>query len=347
LEEDEDEDEDEEDEDEDFDEESTISDDSVSSITTTSSSNSSSFYIHEYFFGSHWPKSFRHQRPRLLALVRERLIATFTATPSLTLYRTLLHSLSEYSSSARRTQLLSILSTISTTSAYTLSAALYIYAYEDKAPPILSVLSTHSHLLRAQDHPALVLATQVLCTSALHPIREKGLEVLRRELEDSARAIRAAIRACFPKYPQRKHVADLGRALALPRGSPRRAEQIGRWIEDVMDPGPPVGAHPMALAALMLGVPIPHAQADTDEGEMYFLDADEDDEELVDAREEFRPKLRERWEAWVGCAGSVKGGKRVLEVVGKGIVGKEGVGGLGFGLGWMGEKDVVNEMIGK
>jgi hypothetical protein len=180
-------------EDEEDEELSTYSDDSGSSFTTTStstcSSSSSTFYVHDYFFSI--------QRPRLLTLMCQQLIATFTVTPTLLLYRTLMHGLSNSSSSARRTHLLSILSTISTTSPRTLSAALCIYAYEDKPFPILA---SHAHLLHAQDHPALVLTAHVVCTSARHPVREKGLELIRRELDDAARAIRTAVHVCFPKF---------------------------------------------------------------------------------------------------------------------------------------------------
>ena len=80
----------------------------------------------------------------------------------------------------------------------------------------------------------------------------------------------------------------------------------------------------MALAAFMMGLPVfPGALApdDSDEedagasdpfGYLDSLDSDSVDPELEDLRDEFRPRIKERFDGWVEVGSVMPGGAGVL-----------------------------------
>lgn len=259
------------------------------------------------FHAPHWSGTLNAERVVIRDLVQERLHTIFETTPSLRLYNILI-SISDDTQSTK-TRLLSNLSHCAGSTADTLVAALDIHIAADSPSHLISLLDSHAYLLRPKDAPTLQACVAVLSDAPTY--QPRALTILEKELTDSLRAIYIAIRGAFAKVDEDTYKREIGEIMKLRTGSHARRDRITRWTEDVMtsSSGP---MHPMAFAAMMFGIPIGPDAGDGDDAEFInFLDLDHSDPDLDDLREEFRPKLKERFEGWYLLAQTVRGGGAV------------------------------------
>ena len=256
------------------------------------------------FHATHWSGTLNAERVVIRDLVQERLHTIFETTPSLRLYNILI-SISD-DTQTTKTRLLSNLSNCAGSTADTLVAALDIHIAADDPSQIISLLDSYAYLLRPKDAPTLQACVAVL--SGAPTYQPRGLAILEKELADSLRAIYISIRGAFSKVDDESYKREIGEIMKLRTGSHARRDRITRWTEDVMtsSSGP---MHPMAFAAMMFGIPIGPDAGDGDDAEFInFLDLDHSDPDLDDLREEFRPKLKDRFEGWYLLAQTMRGG---------------------------------------
>ncbi|KAF7301033.1 hypothetical protein MIND_00667100 [Mycena indigotica] len=259
--------------------------------------------------GSHWSQAINEHHTSVRDLVLDHLTALFETAPSHKLYSSILSISPTYDETEE--QLQKTVTEIAGCSADTLVAALDIHTAEGNPIASAALLNEHSYLLRPRDANILQTAVASLAElSSLHPL---ALQIAERELLDTAAAIRVAIRSAFCKIEDKiagPVLTDIGKLRV--DTAPRR-QRIDSWVDSVITPGSGT-THPMAFAAMMLGFPFAPGMEDGDEtGDMVgFLDLDPGDPDLEDLREEFRPRLRERFESWVSTVGVIKGGGSAL-----------------------------------
>jgi len=95
-------------------------------------------------------------------------------------------------------------------------------------------------------------------------------------------------------------------------GSAVRHDRIERWVDAVVTPNSQP-TNPMNFAALLMGLPLPAGLDDGDDGDPFgYLDIDQNDPDLEDLREEFRPPLKERFDGWNDTALLIHGGPALL-----------------------------------
>ncbi|KAF7331473.1 hypothetical protein MKEN_00026100 [Mycena kentingensis (nom. inval.)] len=260
--------------------------------------------------GRHWSESINDQHTVLRDLVLAHLKAQFQLTPSHKLFATILSISTDYDKT--ESELLATARGIAGTSADALVAALDIHGAEGHAVTLAVLLEQHSYLLRPRDAPILQSAVAVL--AELTTLHNQALKIAERELLDTVAAVRVAVRSAFCQIEDKASAATLGEIAKLRSDSVARQTRVDSWIDSVITPGTGT-THPMAFAAMMLGFPFAPGMEDGDEagGDLLgFLDLDPNDEDLDDLRDEFRPKLRERWESWVSTTAQIKGGKTLL-----------------------------------
>ncbi|KAJ6544237.1 hypothetical protein B0H19DRAFT_1170030 [Mycena capillaripes] len=257
---------------------------------------------------SHWSTTINGHRTKLRDLVYQHLLGLFELTPSYKIFSSIL----SISPDAEETEaeLLETLSSIAGTSADTLVAALEIHGSEDNPSELMDLLNEHSYLLRPRDAQALQNAVNILSDYAA--FRPRALEIAEKELLDTAAAVRAAVRVAFCRVEEKAPGEALAQITKLRSDNPQRQQRVQAWVDSVVTPGSHV-AHPMAFAAMIMGFPLAPGMEDGDEMDMLgFLDMDSRDPDLQDLRDEFRPKLRERFEGWVSAVGAMKGGNVML-----------------------------------
>ncbi|KAJ7886171.1 hypothetical protein B0H14DRAFT_3082191 [Mycena olivaceomarginata] len=225
---------------------------------------------------SHWSKNINTQRTNVRDLVYEHLLALFELTPSQELYMSILSVSPD--AEETETELLGTLSQIAGSSADTLVAALEIHGSEANAGELMDLLDEHAYLLRARDAPVL----QNVKSST------------------TAAALRAAVRSAFCHVEKKACVDALVEITKLRSDNPGRTHRIEAWVDSVVTPGS-TASHPMAFAAMIMGFPLAAGMDDSDEMD-----------DAGDLRDEFRPKLRERFEGWVSTAAVMKGGSTML-----------------------------------
>jgi hypothetical protein len=259
------------------------------------------------FHATHWSGTLNAERVVIRDLVQERLHTIFETTPSLRLYNILI-SIS-HDTQATKTRLLSNLSNCAGSTADTLVASLDIHIAADNPSEIIYLLDSYAYLLRPKDAPTLQACVAILSDDPTY--QPRGLAILEKELTDSLRAIYIAIRGAFSKVDDESYKREIGEIMKLRTGSHARRDRITRWTEDVMtSTGGPL--HPMAFAAMMFGIPIGPDAGDGDDADFInFLDLDHSDPDLDDLREEFRPKLKDRFEGWYLLAQTMRGGGAV------------------------------------
>lgn len=262
------------------------------------------------YHARHWTSHINLQRTHLRRLVRQRLYEIFCLTPSYELYTSIL-SISDNSSIAR-IDLCAVLADIADSSSDTLAAALDIHASEGEAGLVSALLNEHSYLLRPRDFPALQTAALVLSYSPAHLPR--ATQLLETELIDAIHAVRAAIHMSFSRILEPAQQADLTRILKLSPGSTARIDGIENWLDEVATPSTVTVAG--AFVALMMGMPPPGGMVDHDVEEAEFLDVLDGDKgrdpDLDELREEWRPKLKERFDAWYNVGMAIKGGNAIM-----------------------------------
>jgi hypothetical protein len=207
--------------------------------------------------------------------------------------------------------LFSTVSQNATNTSDTLVAALEIFSAESEVPRVLALLDSHSYLLRPRDARSLQLAAA--CISESPKYHARAIPIMIRELSDSIRHIHAAVRSVFSHIDESKQQHELTEILKLRAGRVRR-QRVEAWVEAVSSPPAPM-MHPMAVAAaMMMGFPVPPPGAQADDPELAAaLDLSSSyDRDLEDLREEFRPRLSERFDGWCKVANNTKGGSALL-----------------------------------
>lgn len=255
----------------------------------------------------YWSASLNDKRLALRDAVEKRLFESFRVTPSVELCSILVGiSHNDFETDLR---IANILSEVAGDSAENVSAALDIYVNNNQAFKIASLLNTHSYLLRPRDAPILQSAVKTLHASGF---QQRSHEIMEAELEDCMRAIQATVRACFAHIEDKLHKKELSDLLKLRSGSNDRKTRVRDWVEKVITPvnGP---ANLMAFAAMMVGFPMMPGGEDEDDADLLnYVDLDQNDPDLDDLREEYRPNLRAMLEGWLHLGNTLKGGQPIL-----------------------------------
>ncbi|KAF9224582.1 hypothetical protein BS17DRAFT_829314 [Gyrodon lividus] len=260
------------------------------------------------YYASHWSRRITDQQPRLRDLVHTTLLGLFKVAPSAPLYASMA-AIAEDEDDLEE-ELHPIIVSVATHSSDNFAAALRILSLTNRAESLDKLLTTHKHLLRPQDSPSLQFATFIMSSNFFY--RSHALSIAQEELIDVSDALRAAVRASFCNINAEVYKIELTQILALPQDSLNRRSRIERWVKNVLTPQADA-THPMALAALMMGIPLPPGVEGADEGDMLgYFEIDTDDTELEDLKEEFRQNLKVRLQGWVDTVMSVKGGHAML-----------------------------------
>ncbi|KAJ7755163.1 hypothetical protein B0H16DRAFT_1541273 [Mycena metata] len=257
----------------------------------------------------YWSDNVDEHRTELRELVYKRLMDLFELTPSYKIFTSLITISSDPDET--EAELLTTLSQIAGCSADTLVAALDIHGSEGNPSALMTLLDEHSYLLRSRDAPVLQAAVSVLSDFASYNAR--ALQIAEKELLDVARAVRAAVRTAFSRVEDKASTETLAEIAKLRGDAAQRRQRINAWVDSVLTPGAPA-SHPMMFAAMLMGFPLAAGMEDGDDemDSLGYLDMHPRDPDLEDLREEFRPKLRERFDGWVSVVASTKGGSMML-----------------------------------
>ncbi|TRM56637.1 hypothetical protein BD626DRAFT_440727 [Schizophyllum amplum] len=250
---------------------------------------------------AHWSDKIDQQRVPLREAVETHLVEKFKVAPSEELYHAII-ALSGDPDEAE-SDLLLVLDEVAGSTPDTLVAAINIHADLDDAATIVNLLDSHGFLLRGRDYPHLQAAVSTLTRHPKHLAR--GLAIIEQEMNDTMNAVRAATLGTFTRIDDRVQREELGAILKLRTGSQVRKDRVERWVSGVTGPGGT--PHPVALAAMLMGLPFgPGPDDGTNLDAMDFVDLDPSEDE------ELRPHLKERFEGWQTLASSTKGGQTML-----------------------------------
>jgi len=261
------------------------------------------------FHARHWSLPVNNQRLPLRLLILDKLMASFRIMPSLLLHSSIMAVTMDMD--ATSSEMYKILATVATSSSDTFAAAIDIHSVENNADEIFGLLNSHYHLLRPRDAPVLQTAAVILNENPFYQLH--SLKILEKEMMDTLRCIRAAILPLFVHVDEEVHKQEIGQIVKLKNGSSQRQDRVERWVEAVETPGFNI-PHPMAFAAFMMGLPIAPGLDDSDDADpLGYLD--QVDPDLDDLREEYRPRMRERFEGWTEVASVMRGGPGMLSKV--------------------------------
>ncbi|KAM5540733.1 hypothetical protein V8D89_005764 [Ganoderma adspersum] len=243
----------------------------------------------------HWPHRISSQMWQFRKHIHARMLAVFKLNPSLRLYSALLSSSTD--PDATGAELMSFLSEMAMSCPEVFAAALDIHALENNTATITSLLSTHAHLLRPRDAPVFQRAAAALAEDPFQQLR--ALELMEKELLDTVACVRSGLVGPFSRMDTAANKAELEQLLKM--RSHDRQDRVERWVDAIATPGTG-NPNPMALAAMVMGLPLPIVPAmdggdDTDP--LGYLDLDPSDPDTEDLREEFRPRLKQRFEGWM------------------------------------------------
>ncbi|TFY67069.1 hypothetical protein EVJ58_g1859 [Rhodofomes roseus] len=282
----------------------------------------------------HWSYRISSVVPALRDHIQAYLTDVFKRRPSLQLYRTLL-AISGDQEVAHK-ELCGYLSSVATSSSDTFAAALDIWAYECFSGEIATSLTTHSHLLRPRDAGALQHAVTIMAQKAAY--KHRAVQIMEKEMLDTTRALRNTLLISFAHLDAPAHRAEVQAILKMRPGAAGRQDRIEAWVDAISTPGTNA-PNPMAFAAMMMGLPlVPGMDPLEDADPLGYLDLDPNDPDLEDLREEFRPRLRQRFEGWVETAPLILGGPVQLLKVCKDIMEM---------MPFIRANDIVDEMVGR
>ncbi|KAH7881845.1 hypothetical protein F5I97DRAFT_1939714 [Phlebopus sp. FC_14] len=285
------------------------------------------------YYASHWSEKIGDQQAYLKYLVHKALLGLFKLAPSAPLYACMAAIADD--EDEVEDELHPIILSMAGHSSENFNAALRLLALSNDCESLHNLLSSHRHLLRPQDTSALQFAVLILASDFL--FRTEALAIIQEELTDTADTLRAAVRANFSSVDSAVNRAELRQILGLRSGSLNRRNRVERWVKNVATPQTD-GAHPVAMAAMMMGLPFPVGmgmEGGDDSDMLGFFDIDPDDPDLDDLREEFKPNLKGRLQGWVDVAMSIKGGAVVL---------LKWYGELIEDMPYLGSSDIVGEM---
>ena len=291
----------------------------------------------------HWSHRISSQMWQFRKHIHAGMLAVFKLNPSLRLYSALLSSSTD--PDATGAELMSFLNETATSCPEVFAAALDIHALENNTPTIASLLSTHAHLLRPRDAPVFQRAVAALAEDPFQQLR--ALELIEKELLDTIVCVRAALAGPFSRLDAPSNRAELEQILKL-RATDRQ-DRVERWVDAIATPGAG-NPNPMALAAMVMGLPLPLplplpvvpplalGDGAEDVDPLGYLDLDPGDPDTEDLREEFRPRLKQRFEGWADTAQRAKGGLPVLTRVYRELV---------AGMPFLRAADVVEDMLAR
>ena len=248
--------------------------------------------------------------------IHAAMMQVFRVNPSLRLYTALVNGSTDPTTT--EDELLRYLTEMGTSGSDAFAATLEIHKSRNDNAALVRLLSSHPHLLRPRDATVLQAVTQALAADPMH--HAHALALIEKEMLDIASAVRAALTAPFALLDTPENAGELEQILKLRPSAAGRQDRVERWVNAVMAPGTNV-PNPLALAAAMMGLPMPVMDGvDDGDGMIGLLDFDQHDPDLEDLREEFRPKLKQRFQGWSDTAVQVRGGPAVLLKVYKDIV---------------------------
>ncbi|KAJ3550597.1 hypothetical protein NMY22_g366 [Coprinellus aureogranulatus] len=267
------------------------------------------------FRSAHWKGKFEKESQVLQSLVEDFLFELFTVAPSLQVYDAIIGIAQNVAQAKLKAS--GILYDVAGNSSDNLVGALNIEVAKNNAPRILSLLDQYSYLLRSRDAVTLQCAASVLGDSTYHA---RGLSLLATGLEETLVAIQVAVQGAFRNIDDPTNRQELTDILKLRVGHPNRRDRIDSWVQAISSSSS-TGMGPMAFAAMMFGIPMmagmpgmPGMVDDADDQAdiLSFIDSEgSGDADMDDLREDFRPKLKERFEGWSELAGHMKGGSVV------------------------------------
>ncbi|THH17576.1 hypothetical protein EW146_g3246 [Bondarzewia mesenterica] len=266
------------------------------------------------FHSEHWSNTISLQMAPLRRLVEKHLMKIFSVTPSVGLYSAVQAITADPDIAQAR--LIQLAQDGALTCSDSFVAALDIFTLENRPDRVCSLLDSGSHLLRPRDATSLQEAVSLVSNNRL--LRPRVLPIVEKELLDTARGIKAALLSPFVHMLDPQKLVEMKQITALLPGSSTRQDRVEQWVDSVTTPGSNA-PHPMAFAAMMMGIPLPAADA-VDPDPMGFLELDQNDPDLEDLRDEFRPKMKERFEGWRETAVLVGGGSTTLVKVYKEVV---------------------------
>ncbi|KAI0666110.1 hypothetical protein C8Q78DRAFT_995086 [Trametes maxima] len=259
-------------------------------------------------YSKHWSHRISSQMQQFRLRVQTAMIEVFKVTPSLRLFSALLSNSPDRDTT--EAELLSHLSEMATSCPETFAAALDIYASVNNTDAIASLLKTHTHLVRPRDAVALQSAVNTMGANPTH--QQRALEMIEKELLDTAHAVRVALLGPFSLLETPENRTEIEQILKLRQASAGRQDRVERWVDAVSTPGMNA-PNPMALAAMVMGLPIVPAMDGTEDADpLGYLDLDPQDPDMEDLRDEFRPRLKQRFEGWADTAITVRGASVVL-----------------------------------
>ncbi|KIY44674.1 hypothetical protein FISHEDRAFT_22609, partial [Fistulina hepatica ATCC 64428] len=259
----------------------------------------------------HWDARHNNARFLLQQAVQARMERLFSISPSRKLYLALVGPggvcEDPRTVDLMRATLLRQLSEMAPICADTLVAAIDVYTEIGEEQELAALIRNHSYLLRPRDAVALQCAVAVL--SAKNSMLPIALSTIERELMDCVSVIHSAVQANFSRLDEAANREKLAQILRLRSNSGgQRQDRIESWVDAVATPINPM-PHPVAFAAMLMGLPM----SPEDDGEDDFIDHfDQSDPDLEDLREEFRPRLKDRFDGWVQTAHAVKTGSQIL-----------------------------------
>ncbi|KAH9483193.1 hypothetical protein JR316_0005297 [Psilocybe cubensis] len=281
----------------------------------------------------YWPEKINKERLPLRDYVETRLFEIFKVTPSMRIYNTLL-SISQDSTSIemRATR---VLRDIAGDSPDNLVAALDINIANNKQSMIAFLLNSYGYLLRPRDTMTLQCAVAMLDNSPYH---NQCITILETQLNESLKAICAAVRSSFPHIEEEDNKNEIVEILKLRSSSSARQERVERWGGRISSSSSG-SFHPMAFAAMVMGLPvIPGTEEGDDSDILNYVDLDQLDPDLDDLRDEYRPDLKGTFDGWVHIAQSIKGGPAILAKLYTKALEM---------LPWVRGSDIVTEMINR
>ena len=282
----------------------------------------------------HWTDRVSSQMCHFRKHVHAAMMTVFKATPSLELYSALLASSTD--PEATEDELIGFLERTSLSCPEAFVASLNIHVLRRNTMALAQLLSSHSHLLRPRDALTFQSAVLTLSTDAFQ--QQRALNFIEKEMLDCARATRAALAPSFSRFDAPENLTEMERILKLRPSTPGRQDRIERWVDAISTPGAN-NPNPVALAAMVMGLPIVPALDGTEDGDMFsYLDIDPNDPDMEDLREEFRPKLKQRFEGWSDTAIQVKGSAPMLVQVYNEIV---------KSMAFLRASDMVEEVVGR
>ncbi|KAI0637522.1 hypothetical protein C8Q77DRAFT_1086479 [Trametes polyzona] len=282
----------------------------------------------------HWSHRISSQMWQFRRLVQTQMTSVFKVTPSLRLYSALLANSAD--PAATEAELMAYLSQMATSCSEVFAAALDIYALENETDTISALLNSHAHLIRPRDMPVLQSAVTTMAMNPFHQLQ--ALQVIEKELLDTARAVHAALLGPFAFLETAENRAEIEQIVKMRTAAAGRQDRVERWVDAVCTPGMNA-PNPMALAAMVMGLPIVPALDGTEDADpLGYLDLDPNDPDMEDLREEFRPRLKQRFEGWSDTAVTVKGGSVILQKVYREITQQ---------MPFLRATDVVEDMLGR